>query len=355
MNQYAQFLLISQADLVDYKGGDNPLLQYLIIAIAIFIPMSVFIAYISRYYQELLFNRHLFSRGLTQSEIGSLKQFLRRFNIKSHLETVTNRGRFNKFMNKVAHHYQYSKVSEEALTQEVQSFDSIRSKLGLGYDTGSDTIGTSRILPVDQAIKIIFSDTETKQKLAFTSKVVANSDFFLGVIPPENETIKHQILDQENANLAVDFTIEDAHYHFESQYVRMVNYPRNMWYIRHSSSVVRDKNQANLNIRSTIMLTTPDNESEIRELPGTLIMLSNKVCTFKPEKQSDTVTQGSGVLLSIDVNGETLSYRAAVENSPEGTEEGCRLKFAGLNTEEQRLLARFAHSEQKKADTRSAP
>ncbi len=342
------FFILAKRGLVNYSGGTNPVLIYIFFGIILFvITLTAFYA-IHKAMRRSKFYGKLGAVGVTGEELGILMSFIKRFNIVEPLEIVSHRPNFNQFMDRVAHHYEHSRLSEEAMIREVQIFDRIRRKLGF-IDTLADFRCTnSRALPLDHPLTIRVTDPDTHETFTFRSRVLANYDFFLGIEPPE-KVVDKETFNKKRPACHIEFDLEGGpHHSFESRYLRNVNYPENMWCLQQSSNITTAELHDPLNIPSNLMLTD-DTGAEVSEVHGKLVELSNKECRFQLKSDSDTLEIGAGVLVNFDIEDDHFMARASIEDCQQVEKTKIyRLSFAGLEEEEQRLIVRFAHQEKKK-------
>ena len=341
-------LQIKAGNLTDYRGGDNPLLVWIAIGLVLLaIAFGAFL-FIRRQYELLAFNQQCSQANLSKAESGVLKNFARRFHIQNPQDVIASAKALDNFIQKVAHYYEYSNLSEEELTREMALFDTIRSKLGFYHPEQTTNLNTSRLIPNKHPIRISYHDQGTKQVLEFSTEVVNNYEFFLGITPPDT-SIDQEVFDQKRPRLSVTFSCgEDLEHHFDSSYVRSVNFPEKMWYITHSNHVSVQKDSADLDLQSTLMINSGDENPKVLEIEGHLRDLSNTTCLFSVPDSRSSIDEGNGVLVTFEMDGEPFTCRANVTHRRESKgKTNYRLNFAGLNEEEQKALVNFAHKEKK--------
>jgi len=344
--------LATKVSLPNYYGGDNPLLIYLFFAfIIILIGCSIFFA-IHKKVQQQRFLNCLNAAGISGEEASTLKIFMKRLHIPIPLDVITSRAAYGRFIDRVSHYFEHTTLSEEAMMREMQIFDRIRRKLRFIETFRGNKCTNTRALAIDQKIEVTLIDRETKRKVSYTSRIKCNYDFFLGIEPPEDDKLR-VMGGKQQPKLEISFDLDEGPHHtFDSQYLRIVNFPEIMWCVQHSSHVRTAEIITELAIPSTVTLPGGEGEdpSSLVEVQGTLVDLSNKEARFCVGSKGCEIESGKGVLLSFGTGEESFSCRGTIsDHLVVESADHYRMMLTGLSEEEQKSLLRFVNQEKKKA------
>lgn len=342
-------LYILRLKLADYKGGDDPLLIYLAAGLLIALCLSGFVWLCWQAYKQWKLQRLCQQLGFSGDELGLLKGFMRRLHVKKRLETVTQQRQFDLFVNRVAHHYSNRPLTEEALIRDIDTFGNIRLKLDLKHHFRQPKINSSRALPLKYPLDIIYTDDETKETFRMQSKVIANNEFYLGVIPPDSEIAKG-LPHAKNPRLQVAFQRErGALYSFDSRFVRLVNHPQTMWYISHGDTLRKSRQATQLQIPGNLIVCGDEDECSVQyELNGSISVLDLEYCLVELEGEVHPVQKGVYTLLTFDMEGEPMTLRGHVAQTHANNGKlSIRIDFSNLSTEETQLLIRYRNQKKK--------
>jgi len=309
--------LIAEGDffIESYKGGSSPVLLYLLIGLGvIFVGSIIGLSLLSRY-RVFEFFKLCRQAKLSREEVGLLQDLLRRFNLQEKkIETLTDRRLYDVFSARIAHHYENHMFSEIDLLHEANLFGGIRKKLNLTTPSDETPIKTSRVLPLKQSVTISYIDTETQNTISFQSKILYNGEFFLGIQPPETKIAK-QILTQMKQRIRIDFIREnDAEYLFDTQFVKAVNHPKTMWYVRHANRLIRTEAQKILNIPATVMFTKNEDTEEYAEFEATIQTLNNKSATFTLVDPTAALKHHLNILLNFETKEQQFAWGGMISN-----------------------------------------
>lgn len=333
-------------DLTDYEGGESKLLVYIALGFAVFLIGGAIFAAIKRKHQALRYYLYTLKVQLTAEEKAFLSNMFRRSRLENHLEVISNRQAFQKFAAKVAHHYEHADLTEAELLDVVALFTSIRQKLGFPLADNSKDVHTSRALPVGTPLEITITDSALPNQIQFSSCLISNGDFFLGINPPSPEIAK-SLPNKKRLEVQVHFqTANGNSCRFKSLYLRTIDHPQTIWILRHSGRLDINKGTQVMKLRSQITATSED--GAVNQLPGLITSLSNKSCIFATALGQSRLDDGTGVLVNFEADSESLTFRAAVEETIERPSSvSYRLNFTGLDQEEEKLLIHFAHKQKK--------
>jgi len=328
--------------LTPYKGGASPIVLYLLIGFAVLAMIAASVVFVLSRYKFVEFE-HICQRArLTREEVGFLKDFLGRFHIDKQIEPLTDIRYFDAFVNRVAHHYESAHLSEEDLLREMTELRSIRTKLGLTHDFKDKPLKTSRAIPEGHPLSITYHDSETNNSFSFSSTVIHNNDFFLGIEPPPAD-ISTYVFNHDKPAIQVSFarTI-DAEYVFDSVVVRPVNHPETMWYVRHAKRLIRGETQKMLLIPATIMFTKENHTHEFEEFAITIKTLNNRDVTFTLRDPTDTLEPDTGILLNFEAEGKSFAWGGLITDTiHHHTELVYRAEFRSVPDEDNLIMLKF--------------
>lgn len=345
-------------DLADYKGGENPLVLFVIIFTLSLLPLLALLYYFLAGYRVNQVNRFCQQLGLSSGEKGHLKGFFRRLHIRHPLLVMTEIRYLDAFMNRVARYYMGMGLTEEELIREIDVFGNVRLKLNLRHSFKNKRILSSRSLPPKHPIEVTYTDEETNQSFTFLTSVVYNSELFLGIAPPvDNKGNPLKVLTR--ADLEISFQREKGYtYSFESRYVRSVNFPLSMWYLLHSSQLTRADHARNLRIKASILVCGNErvdedsvaSDMDREEVYCIISVLNNKGCVLEIAESDSCLNAHDQMLISFELEEERhLSLRATVvQTYSKPGKQLVKADFKNLSSEENKYLFSFYIRQKKK-------
>jgi len=328
--------------LIPYSGGESSVVQILIIFGLLLVVLTVAAYFVLNYLKVLKFQKQCGEKGLTNVEIGFIGDFLTRFHSKQELELLQKKWVWDDFANRIAHHYESLKLSEEDLINEAKTFDSIREKLGFVHSIDDKNLISSRTLPINYPISATYVDPNTGNTHTFHTKIIQNNDFCIGIQFPE-KTILEQITIKNKDKINLAFARDDdGEYHFKTQFIRAVNYPQLMWYFRHSEKLNKSAAQKSLKIPATIMFINNDNEENIKEYVASIHSLNSKECTFTIKEDPENLTKEQGFLINFQSDDTSFCWGGAITNQVHSPKQiYYRSQFKNVNPQESLELAQF--------------
>ena len=342
---------ITAADLQDYEGGDNPILLYaFIVGVLLLAAGGIgWVLYIR--WREARIWSMCQDRELSFEEYGFLRSFAKRFHEYDFTTLITKRSAFDKFLNKVAHHYESVNMTLDDMGRETTLLQVIRTKLGFGHSYKDKRLNSSRALPLNHPITVTFSDKGTKRAFTFHSKIVATNEFFLGLAPPESE-IGKETFESKKLPLSIALTREnDAEYFYESNLVRVVSYPTPLWFVRHSDKLNRGAEHRTLDLPATVTIAENNGEGS-SDHKITIVHLNKEGARFRFADQSVCAPTPSSALLALKSADDSQLLRVQItEKLRREDEQYFRIQFKSLSDEQTLWLNRFAHSLREKPDS----
>lgn len=299
--------------LSDYRGSDSKFFSIIIILLAFFSTFSILLFIAFKISNFLQFNRICASSRLTRLEIGTLKQYMRKFHIRNTLELLSKQEKFDDLIFRLAHFFESQNLSERDLIEKGEFFHGIRKKLHFVHSKNTTSIKSTRSLKAGHIVLVTFTDPSTKNVFEFQAKVLYNTEFYLGIKPPKDE-INKILFGCERAPIEVTFAFgEEKEYLFESRLIRLVNFPKIMWYIEHSKSLSEGDPQKSLELPGTVLVQSHGDDAKIEEMKIKVDALSNKNIIFCTVKQKDhKIELDHNILTSFHVDTSPITVRAKV-------------------------------------------
>ncbi|SCA63707.1 hypothetical protein SCG7086_BA_00090 [Chlamydiales bacterium SCGC AG-110-P3] len=338
------FAKLSALDLQNYEGGDNPILLWLFIAGVVLIAVGATAWILYMKWREARIWEMCQERELSLEEYGFLRSFAKKFHERDFTTLITKKSAFDRFLNKVSHHYESISMTSDDLASEATLLEIIRTKLGFPHNYKDKRLRSSRALPVNHPLTITFSDKGTKRGFTFHSKVIVNNEFFLGITPPDNE-IGKETFESKKLPLTVMLTREnDAEYFYGSNLVRVLSYPKAIWIVRHSDKLDRGAEHRRLDLPAKITISEADGESSA-DHQITIVHLNRDGARFRFNEQSVEPSTPSSALLMLKSGEESQLVRVQIaEKLRRDNERYFRIQFKDLSEEQSLWLNRFAHS-----------
>jgi hypothetical protein len=286
-------------------------------------------------------------------EIGFFKSYLKKLHIKNILDLASKRKEFDQFVDRVGHYFEGTGLKEDELPQETLAFKNLRTKLDFGHTFTEIKITSTRTLPINHGLTVIFNDVETKEFMTFQSNVIENNEFFLGIRPP-NFDFGEEIY-KTPPELEVSF-LKGKHleYSFESRFVRITPNPKRMWYIQHTQDLNKQNNLKPLKIDASVMLSDQEDLSQVLERRILITFLTNKAAAFRLKKEADlpslskAIQKDNSCLINFKIDDAFLTCRGTlIDVQDNGTEYFCKLTFNSLEQEDEQVLIRYMFSQRK--------
>lgn len=344
MNILAVLFARQEYPIQNYYGGTNPIVVIILAILAGAVVLTGIYYLIRAIYRQFRFRRICRFYSLSGAEIGLFKEFIRRLHIKDPLDILSKRAVFDEFVRRVGHVYEGRMMSEEDLVRETLIFDQIRKKLKFTYDFKQESVVSSHALPNGHSIRVMLSDEKTKQTTTFDSKILANHEFFLGIIPSDDQ-MDREITAEGKPPCEVFFSRDDScEYSFESNIIRIINYPKKMLLIRHSSAVRKEEAPTNLDLPATILIGGKGGEdaSDFSEYDTELDSLSYKGCTFALPREMGEIQREVPLLVSFDLKEQPMTCRGVIAQMTKQSKTFIyHVKFTSLSREDSRELLHF--------------
>lgn len=347
--------LLSRMTLTNYGGGDNPLLIYLALAGLILLGLIGLGIAVKKLLDQYQLHRILTLAELSNQEIGLLRGNFRRLRQKAPLQTVTSIGAWDRFLNRLAHHYGSQSITEEALLRDIDTFGNIRLKLGLKHVFNKKRLLSSRALPLKYPVTIIYTDSDSNETFRLSTKVVANNEFYLGIIPPEDQ-VAITIAREHKARFDISFQREKGNsYSFATRFIRSVNHPQTMWYIPHSDQLRKTKQANHLQIPGNLLVSSATEGATDEELNVNISVLDLETCVVESKETSESISPADYSLLSFDLDGSPLSLRGHIAQTlVQNDKQLIRINFSDLSEEERRALVRFRMNKKKESPKKAS-
>lgn len=354
---YFAILASSLDNISNYEGGENPLVLFFLFFILTILPVLSLFYYLVSGRKKAKVNHLCRLAGFDSNEKGHFKSFLRRLHIKKPLLVLSDIRYLDAFMNRVSRYYMGRGLTEEELIREIDIFNNIRIKLNLNHTFQKRRILSSRALPPKHPVELIYTDSETNQTFRLRSQVIYNNDLYLGILPPK-EAVKHSLVIQKKMDVEISFQREKGcTYSFDSRFVRSVDYPRTMWYVLHSTQLLRTDHARNLSIEAGLILCSTresegDNQEEITnfdEIPGLISVLNSKNCVVEISHPNFELKSNDQVLIDFELEEAPLSIRGIItQTHSKDSKQLLKIDFQSLSSEEKKHLMNFYLKEQKK-------
>ncbi len=256
----------------DYKGGESSLLVYIFIACVVLGLAASFWVYYKRWSLRELFYSICRERKLSKEQLDVFIHYMNMQKVPLDPQIITNRIRFDKFINRVGYHLVAMHESSRLAENELKILIELRKILFPNKD--SKEISSSRYLKKGALLSISFFDDKKSRFVPFKTKILENTDCGMRVLVDQTPGVG-----QVNLNSPLNVQFQDPvkqHIKMFESYLMFKEGDEEelIWLLQHSY-FIQEERCKELSIEGKVYL---QKEASVDEVSVSITSLSMNGC-----------------------------------------------------------------------------
>jgi hypothetical protein len=224
---------------------------------------------------------------------------------------IEKRNYFDSFSNALA--LTYKEFDRTSIFQDSLTLYTIRKKLAFRHGFYYDKVRSSRALPLNHPIEILYYEEGRKIFHIFDSFLVERNELFSIVKAPEL-SLNMLVVGGQQPMLEVWFNQGDKwQFRFESQFCFYLPAPDNLWYITHSKVMKYMPLIENLNILGLILYSPSESIEDVEEYQISIRQLSYKQAIIHlTAGKTNTINVGGFLVINFKLRDIEISCQGTI-------------------------------------------